>query len=217
MEATASLSAIAKSQAPLAATPTVEELLTQVGKAHEKKVQEVRSEYEDKLKHLRTELQRGSSGAKSPITSIDEVTISLEDNMAAVIPKMDGRQPPLIDGKGSFSLLHGWTKSLNGFSSMDNSSIIEISKKKHSVRFCEDQVVERKWPMCIIRPESTFRLMWDCFGLILITYDLLTIPFNQAFQMEITPVTNVLDMITILFWTFDMIQGFFLGYYTKDK
>jgi len=70
---------------------------------------------------------------------------------------------------------------------------------------------------CVIMPSSGFRLAWDICGLILICYDLLMIPFNQSFQPQETITTQTIDWITLLFWTGDMLQGFFLGYFADGQ
>jgi len=51
--------------------------------------------------------------------------------------------------------------------------------------------------------------------LVLISYDLITIPFNQAFTPAPSWFSVGMDWITLLFWTADMLQGFFLGYFEK--
>lgn len=69
----------------------------------------------------------------------------------------------------------------------------------------------------VIRPSCRFRVVWDFFGLLLISYDLLTIPFSQAFQTEGNGFTDCADWITLVFWTFDLIQGFFVGYFLRGE
>eukprot|EP00929_Paragymnodinium_shiwhaense_P079305 TRINITY_DN41281_c0_g1_i2.p1 TRINITY_DN41281_c0_g1~~TRINITY_DN41281_c0_g1_i2.p1 ORF type:complete len:805 (-),score=152.68 TRINITY_DN41281_c0_g1_i2:249-2663(-) len=64
---------------------------------------------------------------------------------------------------------------------------------------------------------GNFRLAWDACGGILIGYDLLVIPFSQAFKPDPTPVSQVIDMIALVFWTLDMLQAPFLGFYAKGK
>mmetsp|Transcript_96649 Transcript_96649/g.224078 ORF Transcript_96649/g.224078 Transcript_96649/m.224078 type:complete len:829 (-) Transcript_96649:132-2618(-) len=68
---------------------------------------------------------------------------------------------------------------------------------------------------CVIYPHSRFRFSWDISGLCLISYDLISIPFNQAFDPPDTWFSIGMDWITLLFWTGDMVQGFFLGYFEK--
>jgi len=69
----------------------------------------------------------------------------------------------------------------------------------------------------VIMPNSVFRVNWDFVGLFLICYDLITIPFNQAFQPEPGWFSLTMDWITLLFWTADMFQGFVLGYFAKGQ
>lgn len=70
---------------------------------------------------------------------------------------------------------------------------------------------------CVIMPNNVFRVNWDFAGLFLICYDLITIPFNQAFQPEPGWFSITMDWITLLFWSGDMCQGFFLAYFEKGQ
>uniref|UniRef100_A0A7S4T5B9 Ion transport domain-containing protein n=1 Tax=Alexandrium monilatum TaxID=311494 RepID=A0A7S4T5B9_9DINO len=70
-------------------------------------------------------------------------------------------------------------------------------------------------PSCTIYPNSSARLSWDLAGLVLIAYDLIMIPFTLAYEPANFWLLVGMDWITLLFWTGDMIQGFFLGYFEK--
>eukprot|EP00811_Abedinium_folium_P028929 NODE_451_length_3036_cov_8.713304.p1 GENE.NODE_451_length_3036_cov_8.713304~~NODE_451_length_3036_cov_8.713304.p1 ORF type:complete len:727 (-),score=144.44 NODE_451_length_3036_cov_8.713304:855-2741(-) len=70
---------------------------------------------------------------------------------------------------------------------------------------------------CIISPNTTHRLAWDVAGLLLICFDLIVIPFNQAFSPPATWFSTGMDWVTLVFWTMDMCQGFFLGYFEKGE
>jgi len=68
---------------------------------------------------------------------------------------------------------------------------------------------------CTIRPDSTKRLCWDIVGLCLIFYDFVTIPFVISFHISDDNLIDTMDWVTLLFWTADMVQGFFLAYFDK--
>lgn len=74
----------------------------------------------------------------------------------------------------------------------------------------------RWWPKTfIISPNGTFRLSWDVTGAVLIAYDVLMIPFTQAFRPKSTVFTVAVDWLALLFWTADMLQAPFVGIYSK--
>lgn len=68
------------------------------------------------------------------------------------------------------------------------------------------------WPPSTLSPNSSLRVGWDLAGLLLISYDLITIPL-QAFEPPESFITDVMDWVARLFWTGDMIQAFLVGYY----
>jgi len=72
---------------------------------------------------------------------------------------------------------------------------------------------EKKPFACIINPNDNFRLCWDLCGLILICFDMCAIPFSMAFLPPTTAFSEFMNWFTLVFWSLDMAQGFFLGYY----
>merc|ERR1719487_2432871 len=68
-----------------------------------------------------------------------------------------------------------------------------------------------------VHPNGSFRLGWDAFGAVLIFYDLLVIPFSQAFKPAPTPASDAIDWLALIFWTCDMLQAPFLGFYSKGE
>jgi len=79
------------------------------------------------------------------------------------------------------------------------------------------KVAEKSCTGFVIYPNSNFRLYWDLTGLLLISYDLVSIPFNQAFKPAPSVFSRTMDWVTLVFWTGDMLQGFFLGYFEKGQ
>uniref|UniRef100_A0A7S4UQ32 Ion transport domain-containing protein n=1 Tax=Alexandrium monilatum TaxID=311494 RepID=A0A7S4UQ32_9DINO len=67
----------------------------------------------------------------------------------------------------------------------------------------------------VILPNNVFRMNWDVAGLALIGYDMLAIPFVQAFEPDPGWLSNGMDWLTLLFWSADLVQGFFLAYFDK--
>jgi len=70
---------------------------------------------------------------------------------------------------------------------------------------------------CIINPHSNFRAIWEIIGLVVITWDMCAIPFELAFLPGRSPLLTAMDWVTLFFWTGDMAQGFFLGFYEKGQ
>eukprot|EP00930_Biecheleria_cincta_P036796 TRINITY_DN25210_c0_g2_i1.p1 TRINITY_DN25210_c0_g2~~TRINITY_DN25210_c0_g2_i1.p1 ORF type:complete len:858 (-),score=163.63 TRINITY_DN25210_c0_g2_i1:148-2364(-) len=66
---------------------------------------------------------------------------------------------------------------------------------------------------CAIHPNSNARMIWDVVGLVLICYDLISIPIDMCFMTDFGMFGRCLDWTTLLFWTGDMCQGFLLGYF----
>jgi hypothetical protein len=60
-------------------------------------------------------------------------------------------------------------------------------------------------------PGSHFRLAWDVVGALLIFYDLIAIPLT-VFSPPAVSFTIVMDWITLLFWTANMLTSPFVGY-----
>jgi len=63
----------------------------------------------------------------------------------------------------------------------------------------------------VAKPSSTWRVMWDVIGLVLIGYDLIMIPF-QAFDPPRSTFTDILDWFGTVFWTLDIPGSFFVGF-----
>lgn len=95
--------------------------------------------------------------------------------------------------------------------SMRSSNFAEsVELKSVSQDGRDREVVSR----CIIRSNCQPRLVWDIVGLLLITYDIIAIPL-MVFELRATWFTIFMDWFTLVFWTGDMIQSFFLDYYEK--
>lgn len=64
----------------------------------------------------------------------------------------------------------------------------------------------------IVRPGSKSRITWDFFGMMLILYDLVSIPM-QIFDPPSNIFTEVMMWLTTAFWTADIPFSFFTGFY----
>jgi len=66
----------------------------------------------------------------------------------------------------------------------------------------------------VISPSGTYRMIWDLLGLLLILWDTFMIPM-QVFDFGKNDVLSIIDWITLIFWTLDMFQSFFTGYFRE--
>jgi len=69
----------------------------------------------------------------------------------------------------------------------------------------------------IAQPGANWRLAWDLSGAILIGYDTVAIPFDLSFQPTRGTFLTTMDWVTMLFWTFDMVFTFFVGYMHRGQ
>lgn len=153
--------------------------------------------------NFQIKLQAAGGSASSEEKKVDPVTDSKKFKIKALWekdPKVTGSRP------------------LDNFSFMgDGARFIEGKVERRKDHFSENFPQDKG---CVISPDSSWRLLWDLMGLTLICYDLLTIPLVQCFSDSsvITDATEHglfywMDWVTLVFWTGDMAQGFFLGYW----
>lgn len=71
----------------------------------------------------------------------------------------------------------------------------------------------------VLHPSGPFRLFWDIVGMVLITYDCITIPLFTAFDVTSDDpfhVITVMFWLTLLFWSTDILLTFITGYYERE-
>lgn len=128
----------------------------------------------------------------------------------------------IITGE-SFGIKEVWNKKIHANTWGEDIALVLASyqrRKEHSLLLHKTEGGEKEQKyICqsTICPNGNFRLSWDLVGLVLITLDLLTLPFTLAFQPAETWFSDTMEWINLLFWTGDMIQGFFLGYYEQGQ
>eukprot|EP00418_Pyrodinium_bahamense_P045398 CAMPEP_0179195608 /NCGR_PEP_ID=MMETSP0796-20121207/97238_1 /TAXON_ID=73915 /ORGANISM="Pyrodinium bahamense, Strain pbaha01" /LENGTH=170 /DNA_ID=CAMNT_0020899965 /DNA_START=29 /DNA_END=538 /DNA_ORIENTATION=- len=70
---------------------------------------------------------------------------------------------------------------------------------------------------CIMMAPSSRRLLaWHMLSLVVLTWDLLTLPL-AAFDFDELPINSVANLVTNVFWTYDLPFSFFVGYVEKGK
>lgn len=68
-----------------------------------------------------------------------------------------------------------------------------------------------------VDPSSTKRVCWDLAGLLLIAFDMISIPFSLSFEPDDHPFTDFMGWVTLLFWTTDVFCSLLTGYYEDGK
>jgi len=208
--------------------PLFEDLLSQLGRAHAQDLEGLQKKCDaehheaERLRGEVDELRRSGLSSTSPC-SADGGTSLLErlprnsKSFARSITPMGLKSEDIVVEDSVFHVLPGWEKALGsdaGYDTKKTMRLFDEIARGGSRRIVEG--IEKKGCLSqpyVIMPTSTFRLLWDIAGLFLICYDMLAIPFDQSFQPEPSTFTDVMDWFTLIFWSFDMIQGFFLGYY----
>jgi hypothetical protein len=67
----------------------------------------------------------------------------------------------------------------------------------------------------ILHPDGKQKTWWDCLSAVMIFYDFVTVPW-ALFDFPDTAVTKAISLITIAFWTLDMVVSCFTGYRLKN-
>mmetsp|Transcript_54758 Transcript_54758/g.127794 ORF Transcript_54758/g.127794 Transcript_54758/m.127794 type:complete len:761 (-) Transcript_54758:238-2520(-) len=67
----------------------------------------------------------------------------------------------------------------------------------------------------VVSPSGTYRMCWDLIGLLFILYDTIIIPLQVFEDLGRDSFTSTMDWVTLSFWTLDMFQSFFTGYFCE--
>eukprot|EP00931_Biecheleriopsis_adriatica_P101472 TRINITY_DN76603_c0_g1_i1.p1 TRINITY_DN76603_c0_g1~~TRINITY_DN76603_c0_g1_i1.p1 ORF type:complete len:1256 (+),score=210.69 TRINITY_DN76603_c0_g1_i1:504-3770(+) len=65
------------------------------------------------------------------------------------------------------------------------------------------------------RPDSLPRVVWACFGFLLCLWDSVNIPIVVAWEMSDSGWRLAFGLIATVYWTIDLLLGFFTGFYQK--
>lgn len=152
----------------------------------------------DALEDVSPALHESSQGNEAP-TSVD-VAESHDDQVAHTLRPGWSRQA--IWGQDNVTL----AKAADGTMKLHlmPSVLIQLDSKGRPCLDCEKGV---------FFPHSTFRTFWDLVSLMLIIGDVLILPFSFAFDPETTTGSAVIEHFSLFFWTLDMMQGPFIGFF----
>uniref|UniRef100_A0A7S1QX19 Cyclic nucleotide-binding domain-containing protein n=1 Tax=Alexandrium catenella TaxID=2925 RepID=A0A7S1QX19_ALECA len=226
-------SPVRRSLTPGAAPPGgFSAVLSQLAAVHTQELSDLTKEHNRERKHLRGEiellrgcLQKMKEGSyngdgKAPRSDGAPSHDGTEAGGKGVRQRVLSLED-IIPGEG-FNINEVWKRKIddNTWGEGIDQFWASYQKRKENSRLLhtQEEVAEKKY-ICetTICPNSNFRLTWDVCGLILITLDLLTLPFVLAFQPPETRFSDVMEWVNLLFWTGDMAQGFFLGYYERGQ
>lgn len=66
----------------------------------------------------------------------------------------------------------------------------------------------------LLTPSNPKRMLWDIFGMMLLAYDVVVIPLG-AFFAESTPFLDIMEWVTLLFWTGDIVMSLITGFISE--
>jgi len=203
-----------------------QDLLAQLAAVHNRDLLSAKTEHEREARKLRGEVQSLRAKLEGAGVSAEELEVVVEKgesdhSLDRAVSGTSAAEEP----KTKFAVKKEWEQKLQSdtWGKKLDSLMVRYSRRRdrHAARLgLENAALDEVQEACqatVISPNSNFRLGWDLCGLGLITFDLFEIPFNQAFLPPPTVFSLVMDKIAQLFWTGDLIQGFFLGYYEKGR
>jgi len=68
-----------------------------------------------------------------------------------------------------------------------------------------------------IRPDSLMHVTWVVFSLVVITYDVISLPLGVSFQLDGELFFTAMDMVGRAFWTLDIGMNFLTGFYNSGR
>mmetsp|Transcript_57901 Transcript_57901/g.130857 ORF Transcript_57901/g.130857 Transcript_57901/m.130857 type:complete len:788 (-) Transcript_57901:152-2515(-) len=116
-----------------------------------------------------------------------------------------------------YKLLNLWLDSeVRSASIVDYKTLEDINPEKWAEEAELENHEEEPKAWFVIHPESRPRLAWDVLGMLVLFYDLVSIPLLFAFTFEETPFLTFAKWFTVLFWTTDMGWSSVTGFYRKN-
>jgi len=79
----------------------------------------------------------------------------------------------------------------------------------------QESCLLRNWRKLVVSPGTSKRFFWDFLSLLLVIYDMGSIPLSLLDPPE-NVVTDVMEWVTRIFWTFDIPTSFLTGYMAAD-
>jgi len=147
------------------------------------------------------------------------LTVSHEGRILSNI-ESEGPQPPMSPrlSRPFPAFLELWEGEIT---SHDNSGLTPASKLQQKESYGAHvrrtgQMLRVRDPSCVermvLRPDDISRIIWDFLSILVVGYDVITIPL-EAFDTEETVTTFFVKMAITSFWFIDIFASFFTGYY----
>jgi hypothetical protein len=107
--------------------------------------------------------------------------------------------------------------------SSDIADLALLGKRESATHFNEDVQYGHGGTCCgpkcarlIAHPASPQRLVWDCAAMALLLWDVVMIPMSAYTPLRST-FFRIMDWVTLLFWTSDMVASFLTGFMHQGK
>mmetsp|Transcript_2953 Transcript_2953/g.7524 ORF Transcript_2953/g.7524 Transcript_2953/m.7524 type:complete len:777 (+) Transcript_2953:113-2443(+) len=188
----------------------------------------VRSLIEDLTKHIKQESQQQ---ANHHLRLHEEVS----QQISTMVPHGDsggsspksprGRSSPVVKSKRhslsqGYVLNERWYFQQEGLdvtsvlsSSMDDLDHDNVNDNESVTSSTGANAAPRL--VCMIRPSSLRRMVWDALSVLFIFYDVVSIPLYLAFDTFDNAFISVMFFIVVIFWSIDMGLSFITGVYVK--
>jgi len=89
----------------------------------------------------------------------------------------------------------------------------EDSEEELGAEAPKESEIQHWW---VANPNSKRRMQWDLFGIVVLTYDIIMIPFIFCFEPTETPGWWMFNFMVLIFWTADVLASFCVGYVDKS-
>lgn len=88
-----------------------------------------------------------------------------------------------------------------------------LFQRSLTVMVGKGKLVEAPKIVCIVHPRSRMRLLWDLLVVCFLSYDVAMVPFQIAFAPHESRFDKAFVVVSLLFWTFDMVLSARTAYY----
>ncbi|CAJ1407871.1 unnamed protein product [Effrenium voratum] len=111
------------------------------------------------------------------------------------------------------SVMHGSMPS-GDLSEVQDSDVDAATALRMSAQYVQSSCC--RMPRIPVSPNSIPKLCWDMLGLLLICWDVFYIPLTVLDLRQVL-FTDMMDWITLLFWTFDVFVSFVSGFFRQGE
>ncbi|CAE7883635.1 KCNH6 [Symbiodinium microadriaticum] len=194
------------------------------------KLESFNDEREKELARLRIEVTRYQAGDFSPTVPGERKSLEVDQVAFEGVSENETHPSSANDGGESWkrissvqkaiaaglSLRELWTSQNIGRSTayleeIKDEQLRAAASMSAQADSWEEQMVQKPAYGFIISPHGPKRVAWDFLSMLLLFYDVVTIPLT-AFDPDPTTFTDVMDWITQIFWTCDIGMSLITGF-----